>query len=101
VHVLSLDSNDANRLKIHNENSLPNDELKFMYPRHVIVNARKVAELYTYYSILNRLLRKTIAQRGGNPTDISLHARNLLARMRPRALDSVLLISFGKKSSKF
>ena len=53
-----------------------------MYPRGQVHNAGKVASLYTYYSILNRLLRKTITPRGGNPADISLHARNLLATLR-------------------
>ena len=63
---------------------LPNEEMKFMYPRNEVVNAGKVTRMYTYYSIMNRLLRKTISQRGGNPSDISLYAKNLLARLRPR-----------------
>jgi hypothetical protein len=58
-----------------------------MYPRREAPNAGKVTGLYTYYLILNRLLRKTLTPRGGNPSDISLHTRNLLARLRPRGED--------------
>jgi hypothetical protein len=61
--------------------------MKFMYPMCDVPNARKVAKMYTYYSILNRLLRKTVSPRGGNPGDVSLHARNLLARLRPGGED--------------
>ena len=83
VRVLGLDRNAANRPKIHLEPVLPNEEMRFMYPRNEVGNAGKVTGMYTYYSIMNRLLRKTISQRGGNPSDISLHAKNLLARFRP------------------
>jgi len=58
--VLGLDRHDANRPKIHNQVVLPNDEMKFMYPRNEIGNAGKATGLYTYYSILNWLLRNTI-----------------------------------------
>ena len=54
-----------------------------MYSRNEVGNAGKVTGMYTYYSIMNRFLRKAISQRGGNPSDISLHAKNLLARLRP------------------
>ena len=77
----------ANRPKLHLQPPLPIDEMKFMYPKGQVHNAGKVAGLYTYYSILNRLLRKTITPRGGNPADISLHARNLLATLRPSGAD--------------
>lgn len=83
VRVLGLDRHDANRPKIHNQVALPNEEMNFMYPRSETGNAGKATGLYTYYSILNRLLRNTISQRGGNPSDISLHARNLLACFGP------------------
>ena len=87
IRVLGLDRHDANRPKIHNQVVLPNEHMKFMYPRSETGNAGKVTELYTYYSIMNRLLRNTISQRGGNPHDISLHAKNLLACMRPDGED--------------
>ena len=66
---------------------LPNEEMRFIYPRNEVGNAGKVTGMYTYYSIMNRLLRKTISQRGGNPSDISLHAKNLFARLRPGGED--------------
>ena len=55
IRVLGLDRHDANRPKIHNLLVLPNEEIKFMYPRGETGNAGKVTRLYTYYSILNRL----------------------------------------------
>ena len=87
IRVLGLDRNDGNRHKIHLQLVLPNEEMRFMYPRNEVGNAGKVTGMYTYYSIMNRLLRKTISQRGGNPSDISLHAKNLLARLRPGGED--------------
>ena len=80
--LFGFGQNDANRPKLHLQPPLPLEEMRFMYPRGQVHNAGKVASLYTYYSILNRLLRKTITPRGGNPADISLHARNLLATLR-------------------
>ena len=55
IRVLGLDRHDANRPKIHNLLVLPNEEIKFMYPRGETGNAGKVTRLYTYYSILKRL----------------------------------------------
>ena len=101
IRVLGLDRNDGNRPKIHRQPVLPNEEMKFMYPRNEVGNAGKVTGMYTYYSIMNRLLRKTISQRGGNPSDISLHAKNLLARLRPGERISVWLIIFRRKSSTY
>jgi len=38
-----------------------------MYPRDRVGNAGKVTGLYTYYSILNRLFRKTLTPGMGIP----------------------------------
>ena len=54
-----------------------------MYPRDRVGNTGKVTGLYTYYSILNRLFRKTLTPRDGNPSDISTHAKNFMNRMQP------------------
>ena len=54
-----------------------------MYPRDRVGNTGKVTVLYTYYSILNRLFRKTLTPRDENPSDISVHAKNLMSRMQP------------------
>jgi hypothetical protein len=40
---------------------------------------------YTFYSVLNRLFRKTICSRDGDPTNISHYAKNLLANLRDGA----------------
>ena len=54
-----------------------------MYPRDRVGSAGKVNVLYTYYSVLNRLFRKTLTPRDGNPSDILAHAKNLMNRMQP------------------
>ena len=41
-----------------------------------------MSQLYTFYSVLNRLFTKTLTPRDGNTSDITLFAKNLLARMR-------------------
>jgi hypothetical protein len=45
-------------------------------------NAWTINGLYTFYLVLNRLLRKTICPRDGDPTNISHYAENLLANLR-------------------
>ena len=65
IRVLGLDRNDANMPKIHLQLVLPNEEMKFMCPRNEVGNTGKVTGMYTYYSIMNRLLRKTISQKVG------------------------------------
>jgi hypothetical protein len=65
VRVLKLDKYDVNRPKIHKQNPLPVEEMKFMYPRRAASNAGKLTGLYIYYSILNRLLTTTLTPRGG------------------------------------
>jgi hypothetical protein len=42
-----------------------------------------VKGLYTYYSILNRLFRKTLTPRDGNTSDITAFQRNLMVAMKP------------------
>ena len=57
--------------------------MSFMYPKACRGDWGKVKNLYTFYSVLNRLLRKTITPRDGNPSDVTLYQRNLMAAMRP------------------
>jgi hypothetical protein len=45
-------------------------------------NAGTINGLYTFYSVLNRLFRKTICPWDGDPTNFSQFAKNLLAIMR-------------------
>jgi hypothetical protein len=59
--------------------------MKFMYALGQEGNARTINGLYTFYSVLNRLFRKTICPRDGDPTNISHYAKNLLANMRDGA----------------
>jgi hypothetical protein len=42
-----------------------------------------VKGLYTYYSILNHLFRKTLTPRDGNTLDITAFQRNLMVAMKP------------------
>ena len=54
-----------------------------MYPRDRVGDVGKVTGFYTYYSVLNRLFRKNLTPRDGNPSDISMHAKNLMSKMQP------------------
>ena len=47
IRVLGLDRHDANMPKIHNQVVLPNEKIKFMYPRSETGNAGKATGLYT------------------------------------------------------
>ena len=78
---LGLDAEDVDRPKIHYDPPQAADQVTFMYPRDRVGSAGKVTGLYTYYFVLNRLYRKTLTPRDGNPSDISAHARNLMSRM--------------------
>jgi hypothetical protein len=69
--------NDCFRIHIHN--SLEENEIKFMYAPGQEGNAGTINGLYTFYSVLNRLLRKTIFPRDRDLTIISHYAKNLLA----------------------
>jgi hypothetical protein len=77
---------DKNRSQIHLHNPLGKNEMKFMNAQGQEGNAETINGLYTFYSVLNRLLRKTICPRDGDPTNISYYAKNLLANMRDGAL---------------
>jgi hypothetical protein len=76
---------DKNRSQIHLHNHLGENEMKFMYVPRQEGNAGTINGLYTFYSVLNRLFRKTICPRDGDPTNISHYAKNLIANMRDGA----------------
>jgi hypothetical protein len=83
--LFGLGADDKNYPKLHNGGLLDPETLYFMYPRDQRANVGHVRGLYTYYSVLNRLLRATIAPRDGNPSDISRFMKNLMIALRPRA----------------
>jgi hypothetical protein len=76
---------DKDRFRIHIHNSLEENEIKFMYAPGQEGNAGTIKGLYTFYSVLNKLFRKTICSRDGDPTNISHYAKNLLANLRDGA----------------
>jgi hypothetical protein len=76
---------DKDRFRIHIHNPLEENEIKFMYALRQEGNAKTINKIYTFYSVLNRLFRKTICQRDGDPTNISHYAKNLLANLRDGA----------------
>ena len=41
--------------------------------------------LYTYYAVLNRLLRVSISPRDGNPSEVTKFQKNLMIALRPGA----------------
>jgi hypothetical protein len=82
----SFGAADACRQRLHIQNPLDEEQMKFMYALRLEGNAGTTNGLYTFYSVLNRLFRKTICLRDGDPTNISQFAKNLLASMRDGAL---------------
>jgi hypothetical protein len=81
----SFGTADARRQRLHIQNSLDEEEIKFMYAPRLEGNAGTTNGLYTFYSVLNMLFRKTVCPRDGDPTNISQFAKNLLANMRDGA----------------
>jgi hypothetical protein len=51
---------DARRPRLHIHNPLKESEIKFMYAPGLAGNAYTINGLYTFYSVLNRIFRKTI-----------------------------------------
>jgi hypothetical protein len=61
---------------LHDEGPLEAKRMAFVYPRNARDSWGHVKGLYTYYSILNRLFRKTLTPRDGNTSDITAFQRN-------------------------
>jgi hypothetical protein len=81
----SFGAADAHCSRLHIHNPLDEGEMKFMYAPGQEGNARTTNGLYTIYSVLNMLFRKTVCPRDGDPTNISQFAKDLLANMRDGA----------------
>jgi hypothetical protein len=62
---------DAHRPRLHINNPLDENEMKFMYAPGLEGNVGTINRLYTFYSVLNMLFRKTIYPRDGDLTNIS------------------------------
>jgi hypothetical protein len=73
---------DNDRFRTHIHNPLDENEMKFMYAPGQEGNTGTINGLYTFYSVLNILFRKTICPRDGDPTNISQFTKNLLANTR-------------------
>jgi hypothetical protein len=56
----SFGAADSHCPKLHIHNLLAEDEMKFMYALGIKENAGTRNGMYTFYSILNRLFRKTV-----------------------------------------
>jgi hypothetical protein len=83
--LFALGASDKDYPKLHDGGLLEPETLYFMHPRDQRANVGHVRGLYTYYSVLNRLLRATIAPRDGNPSDISRFMKNLMIALSPGA----------------
>jgi hypothetical protein len=99
LSLFCLGPDDKDYPKLHNGGLLEPETLYFMYPRDQRANVDHVKGLYTYYSVLNRLLRATIAPRDGNPSDISRFMKNLKIALRPGLVHLVWTTTFGRRSS--
>jgi hypothetical protein len=67
----SFGAADAHRQRLHLQNPLDENEIKFMCAPGPEGNVGTINGLYTFYSILNRLFWKTVCLRDGDPTNIS------------------------------
>jgi hypothetical protein len=76
---------DKDRFRTHIHNPLGENEIKFIYAPGQEGNAGTINGLYTFYSVLNRLFKKTICARDGDRTNISHYPKNLLANLRDGA----------------
>jgi hypothetical protein len=59
----SFGTADARRQSLHIQNPLDEEEMKFMYAPGLEGNTGTINGLYTFYSILNMLFRKTVSKR--------------------------------------
>jgi hypothetical protein len=85
VELLDFLEDDLDRHRIHSESPLPPAQTQFMYPPTHRGELGKVSGLYTYYSTLNRMFRKTICLRVGDNKTVVSYMKNLLARMQESA----------------
>jgi hypothetical protein len=82
---LSFGVADTHCSRHHIDNPLDENEIKFIYALGQEENVGTINGLYTFYSVLNRLFRKTICPSDEDPTNISQYAKNLLANIRDGA----------------
>jgi hypothetical protein len=75
--------NDGFAWKLHDEGPLEAKRMALMYPKNARDSWGHVKGLYTNYSILNRLFRKTLTPRDGNTSNITAFQRNLMVAMKP------------------
>jgi hypothetical protein len=99
--LFNLGQKDKNYLKLHNGGLLEPEALYFMYPSDQRANVGHGKGLYTYYSVLNRLLQASIAPRDGNPSNISRFMKNLMIALRLGHLHLVWGTTFGRRSSTY
>jgi hypothetical protein len=83
--LFGLGQEDRNYPKLHDGCLLEPEALYFMYTSDQRANIGHVKWLYTYYSVLNRLVRASITPRDGNPSDFSWFMKNLMIALRPGA----------------
>ena len=81
------DDDDDDKDQLSCESVLKDSELRFMYedlqPRYL----GTTHGMHNFYFTLNRMLRVTIAPKGGYATSLVEHSRNILARFRDGAAD--------------
>jgi hypothetical protein len=85
AELLGFLEDDLDRHRIHSESPLPLAQTQFMYPPNHRGKLGKVSGLYTYYSTLNIMFRKTIYLRVGDNKTVVSYMKNLLARMQEGA----------------
>jgi hypothetical protein len=88
LRCFGIMAGDGELRKLHDEGELEKDALHVMYPRGEHANYGKVKNLYTYFAVLNRLLRVSITPRYGNPL-LGKLAFGSITLVRPRRPPSV------------
>jgi hypothetical protein len=81
----SFGATDAHRSRLHIHNPLDEGEMKFNFAPGQEGDVGSTNALYTFYSVLNGLFRKTVCPRDEDPTNISQFTKDLLANMRDGA----------------
>ena len=82
--ILGFPGSNLERPKIHDENVLADEAMRYMYDRaygSVVIGS--TSGRIPYYKMINQLLRYTLTPKAGNSDKISNMSRNLLARLGP------------------
>ena len=82
VSLFRLGDADIDYSNLHDSGLLETNEMHFMYPNNMRREWGKWRVSTHTMRVLNRLFKKTLTPRDGNPSDVTHFQRNLMAAMR-------------------